>query len=243
MATRNYGWHPQPNDERDYKFTLTTNVNVLPKTVDLRSKMSEVYDQQSLGSCTGNGVASIVQHLDLNFMPSRLFIYYNERLLENTIMEDAGANIRDGIKTINQYGVCSENDWIYDIKKFTEKPSDKCYLEAQKKVSLSYYAVNQLEQDLKTALSQGFPIVFGFLVKASFENNVTATTGIYKPSGKIVGGHCIVIVGYDDVKKSFLMRNSWGKNWGLNGHFWMPYREVLNNKISSDFWVISKMNS
>ena len=242
---RNYSWKHQPVDERDYKLSLDTTI--LPKSVDMSVKFPPCYDQSKLGSCTGNAIAGAV-HYDLIktnypkiFTPSRLFIYYNERVLEGTVTEDSGAIIRDGVKTINTLGVCSEDTWKYDISKFKKKPTKKAFKEALNYQSVEYYAVNQTEVDIKTAIANNFPVIFGFMVKESFESKETATTGVYKPSGKFIGGHAVLIVGYDDSTQQFKVRNSWGTEWGDKGYFYMPYSEVLNTKISSDFWVIKSL--
>ena len=181
---RVYGWAKQPEDKRDFKFQVSQSLE-LPKRIDLRDKMPDAYDQSTLGSCTGNGIAAIIHYQYLKagttgFMPSRLFIYYNERVIENTVKEDAGANIRDGIYSVNKQGVCNETTWAYDIKKFAKKPSVKAYKEAKLHKSLKYEAVHQTENDIKSALALGNPVVFGFLVKESFESLVTSKTGNYQ---------------------------------------------------------------
>ena len=243
MQNKIYGWKKQKEDVRDFKFTHNFTVENLPSSTDLRPKMPPVYDQGQLGSCTANSIAGLVEYDNPNLTPSRLFIYYNERAMEGTISQDAGANIRDGIKTINTIGVCSEKTVPYDITKFAKKPTKKAFTEALKNKSVKYYAVNQTELDIIAALASGFPIAFGFEVKQSFESAEVAKTGIYQPKAHetILGGHAVEIAGNDGINRMFLIRNSWGTGWGLQGYFWMSYEEVLNAKVSSDFWVINAM--
>ncbi len=237
---RVYGWRKQKKDARDLMFVHAPKA-ILPPLIDLRSKMPTVYDQSQLGSCTSNAIAAAVE-VDLKnpFMPSRLFIYYNERSMEGTVNSDSGAEIRDGIKSINTQGVCDEKIWPYYISRFKLKPTSACYAAAKLHKSLKYYSVTQTEIAIKTALSQWYPVVFGFEVKESFEGDAVAKTGHYlpQPNEKVVGGHAVIIVGYDDSKKTFLVRNSWGPNWGMGGYFTMPYSEVLDPRISNDFWVV-----
>lgn len=239
--TRKYGFRKGKKDKRDFKYSISKDMN-LPPLVDLRTAMPTVYDQGELGSCTANSISGIIEYRlkkeGNDFIPSRLFIYYNERVIEGTVNQDAGAEIRDGIKTINTLGVCHENIWAYDITKFADKPSVQSFTDAKLHKSVKYEAVAQTENDLKSALALGNPISFGFQVKASFENKNTAKSGIYKPSGAIVGGHAVVLVGYDDNKQCFIVRNSWGGDWGLSGYFYMAYKDVLSSRTSSDFWVI-----
>ena len=54
----------------------------------------------------------------------------------------------------------------------------------------------------------------------------------------MLGGHAVMAAGYDNDTRMFLVRNSWGKNWGDNGYFWMPYDYISKTKNCSDFWTI-----
>ncbi len=88
-----------------------------------------VYNQGQLGSCTANAIAGAIQFdrmkqkLAPDFTPSRLFIYYNERVIEHSVASDSGAQIRDGIKSVARQGDCPETEWPYVIAKFKTKPS------------------------------------------------------------------------------------------------------------------------
>src|SRR5450631_3625349 len=111
-----YGWLPDLPDQRDFTYAAPQAPKALPKSVDLRAQCPAVYDQGQLGSCTANSIGGAVEFELMKqkapvFMPSRLFIYYNERVIENTVNSDNGAQIRDGIKTVNQQGVCPETAW------------------------------------------------------------------------------------------------------------------------------------
>jgi C1A family cysteine protease len=177
------------------------------------------------------------------FQPSRLFVYYNERLVEGTVSQDSGAFIRDGIKTLNTYGVCSEAVWPYNISQYTTKPSDAAYAQAKLHTALAYYRVNVAINDVKAALAAGFPIVIGLTLYESFESYTTAATGVVtmpKPYEQVLGGHAVAIVGYNDAKKQLIVRNSWGTNWGDKGYFYLPY-SYINTNLASDLWVVSSV--
>lgn len=245
---RKYGYKQDLKDNRDFKFSVNFNLSAaqLPQKTDFRlgGGLPPVYNQLSLGSCTANAIAAMISFLVKGiFFPSRLFIYYNERLAEGTVNEDAGAYIRTGIKSINVHGVCPEKTWPYIIKKFADVPIPLAYRKAKLHQSLQYRAVTQTETDIRTALAIGLPVVFGFMVQQSFESLEVAKTGLYGPGQKekILGGHAVLIVGYDDTKKVFIVRNSWGESWGDKGYFYIPYSVVLNPNISNDFWVIQIM--
>lgn len=241
-----FGWVKDVEDVRDHKFTITTQ-HELPSLVDLRNLCPPVYDQGELGSCTANALGAAFQFEQIkqnkeNFMPSRLFIYYNERAIEGSVDRDSGAMIRDGIKTMVNDGVCPESIWNYNPKDFAIKPSDECYKIASDNQVLQYMKIMpQNLYEVKHCLSDGYPIAFGFLIYESFMSSIVAKTGIAKMpkhNDKLLGGHAVLAVGYDDKKKALIVRNSWGSNWGDKGYFYLPYGYIENESLSSDFWTI-----
>ena len=201
-------------------------------------------------SCTGNALAGALQFLEkkdkvLYIELSRLFVYYDERVEENTINIDSGAQIRDGIKTLAKLGVCSEICWPYNIQNFAVQPGHNCYREAANHRILSYYRINTLDE-MVHCLNSGYPFVFGFSVYDSFESEEVANTGIVNmPTGneQLLGGHAVMAIGYDMNKKRFLVRNSWGINWGQQGYFTIPYDYLENRNLSDDFWCIIRSNN
>jgi C1A family cysteine protease len=179
-----------------------------------------------------------------DFVPSRLFIYYNERALEGTVASDAGAVIRDGIKVVNREGVCPETLWPYDIGMFTVKPPKRCYVTAAKDKAVQYEAIRTLG-DLKDAIASNLAVVFGFAVHKSFMSQSVAQTGVMpmpKPGDPPVGGHAVLAVGYSDPKSHLIVRNSWGPSWGDHGYFYMPYEYLTGSKVSSDTSPISHVH-
>ena len=242
-----YGWTPDLPDQRDFLYAAPTPFQAnLPSLVDLTSKCPPVYDQGQLGSCTANAIASAIEFDQMKqgiktFMPSRLFIYYNERFMEGTINSDSGAQIRDGIKTVSDQGICPESEWPYNIAQFSTKPSAQAYIHAKQEVVVLYQRLVQTLGTLKGCLASGFPFVFGFTVYESFEGARVAKSGILQmpESGeKAVGGHAVLCVGYDDKKQQFIVRNSWAASWGQKGYFRMPYAYLTSASLASDLWTI-----
>ena len=239
-----YGWLKDSLDQRDVCYLAPPKR--LPPKIDLRPYCPDVYDQGELGSCTGNAIAGAVEFEMMKqkmpgITPSRLFIYYNERVIENTIQSDSGAQIRDGIKSVASQGVCPETEWPYDITKFADKPPDGCYTDALHDKVLQYSAVNQSLSQMKGCLADGYPFVLGFTVYESFESQQVADTGIVplpKKNDQPVGGHAVMCVGYDDSQKKFIVRNSWGDSWGCRGYFFIPYTYLTNTSLVSDLWTI-----
>jgi len=246
-----YGWIPDLPDQRDHLFAAPTPVLTdLPPSVDLRPNCPKtVYDQGQLGSCTANAIAAAFE-FDLakqelpDFMPSRLFIYFNERRMEGSVGSDSGAMIRDGIKSVAKQGVCPEDTWPYDIGRFTDEPTGECYTAALANRALAYQRVPQTLNQMRGCLAHGFPFVFGFSVYESFEGAEVATTGVVPLPGAseaLLGGHAVLAVGYDDASTRFVVRNSWGSGWGQDGYFTIPYSYLTDRGLASDFWTIAKV--
>jgi len=248
MAKHSFGWVPDIPDQRDFMYAAPiVNMAALPASTDLRPNCpKEVYDQGQLGSCTANAIAGALEFDQIKqalptFTPSRLFIYYNERVMEHTADSDSGAQIRDGIKTVGKIGACPETDWPYDIAKFTEKPPAPAFKDAPLGKALQYQRVPQVLNQMKGCLASGYPFVFGFTVYESFESDQVAKTGVASMPAtdeQVLGGHAVLAVGYDDSSQRFIVRNSWGPGWGMVGYFTLPYAYLTDTNLADDFWTV-----
>jgi C1A family cysteine protease len=244
-----YGWRPDRPDPRDFKFSVSTRTP-LPDRVDLRPYMPPVYDQGQLGSCTANAIAGALEYIQIKqkeprAVPSRLFIYYNERDMEDSVDSDAGASLRDGIKSVHVQGAPEESLWPYDINQFAVRPPAIAYEQALLHEALKYERITRGGHGssmMKIALAQGLPFVFGFTVFSSFESDEVAKTGVVPLpyAGEApVGGHAVLAVGYEH--GHFIVRNSWSDQWGDKGYCYMPEQYLLNAGLANDFWAISKV--
>ena len=221
----------------------------MPPSVDLRANFPPVYDQGQLGSCTGNAIAGALQFERLKqssgptFTPSRLFIYYNERVIEGTVDTDAGAKIRDGIKSVAKQGVCSETTVALRHRQVhDEAVAQPAYNDAAKHTAISYSRVARTLTQMKGCLAAGFPFVFGFTVYESFESAAVAKTGkvpMPKPSEAVrrrprgAGGRL-----RRRASSASSCATPGAPSWGQKGYFTMPYAYLTEPNLSDDFWTI-----
>lgn len=244
---RSYGWIKDKPDNRDYSLTLPQIV--LPGEVDLRPLCSPIVDQGQLGSCTANAIAGALEFDQIKqqepLVPvSRLFIYYNERVIEGTVGNDSGAQIRNGVKSVATTGYCAEADWPYVIDRYAQQPPNIAYVDAGKTHAYQYRKVAIGVTALKTALAAGYPVVFGFTVYDSFESDIVAHSGVVPLPHRgesVLGGHAVVAVGYNTAHKQIYCRNSWGTGWGASGYFFMP-EAYFTPQLTSDFWTITRIS-
>lgn len=176
---------------------------------------------------------------------SRLFVYYNERAAMGTITEDSGAMLRTGIKILKKLGVCREAIWPYQISRFKKKPPDNCFSEAGDHQVTAYQRLHTLAE-MKACLAMGLPFVFGFAVYEHVMSAQVRKSGIIRlprQNERMIGGHAVMAIGYDDAKKILLFRNSWGSDWGNSGYGSLPYDYPESRELSDDFWCIQATES
>ena len=261
-----YGWRPQKPDHRDLRFAPPPRrVLALPPFVDQRASDPPVYDQGQEGSCTGNAGAYLdfrvrkTLNKDL-YDASRDGLYGQALKIEGTFGSDNGAEIRDILKVIAQVGTWPENrpgdpaNQPYNEHGYDTEPKAASLTFGKAHEGLVYAAVDQSLCQMKGVLATGYPIIIGFTVCSSFESDATAATGIVTMPGSdeaVLGGHAVAIVGYDDLGKDaggfapiprcWVVRNSWGADWGDKGYCYFPYEYLLNPDLSDDFWVLTKV--
>lgn len=249
MIKRSYKLKPDKQDMRDkiYYSSTIEKITSLPEEVDLRKYMSPIVDQGELGSCTANAIVSGLREYLENISDepykqlSRLYLYWWERFIEDTVDEDSGAYLRDGMKVLKKLGASFESDYPYDINKFREEPTPKAVLNGVSYTIDEYRRIKDLD-NLKIALTEKMPVVTGMKVYSSFESEDVMKTGVVPmpdiTKEQLLGGHAVLAVGYNDCKSEVIMRNSWGKDWGDNGYFYLPYKYFTDdNNYIIDMWV------
>jgi C1A family cysteine protease len=257
-TTTSRGWIPDAPDARDHIYEAPGDtLAALPTKVDLRAKFPPVFHQGKLNSCSANAVVAVIAFLQREDQQadllSRLFIYYNARKLRGTEDKENGAFLRDALKSINKVGACIEPHWPYPYPLPTDRdqlhalaitqPPERCYAGARQH-NLHYQRLRRELAQLKGCLASGYPFVFGFFESEAFKADPgpVAQGGVLPmpPPDEPIGttGHAVVAVGYDDAQQTFLIRNSWGPNWGIGGHCMMPYTFLMHPHRANDFWTV-----
>ena len=244
---RAMGWKPDVGGVVDKAFGPRFRGVTIKESVDLRAKMPPVYDQGAIGSCVsqGVGVALDYAHVKSNpgmkfFTPSRLFIYYQGRVAIGTVNQDSGCQIRDAIAATQKLGAPLESLWPYRESRFKIKPPAAAYSDALKHQIIQAYKAETLD-DVKTALSLDLPVIFGVPVYRSLMDLSYFDYTVQMPAKneRSVGGHCMTVVGYRNSDSMLIVRNSWGRNWGRDGHCLLPFAYWVKFQRQTDAWVIS----
>jgi len=262
--------NPLKPDTKESVKELLTKVGIvdgskksLAKKVDNREWCSPIKDQGNIGSCTAFAAVGMYEYFQIKAFNkftngSELFVYKTTRNILNWI-DDRGAYIRTAMGALVLFGVPPTRSYPYETDKFDEEPSAFIYSYGQNFQALSYYRLDPLGTsghqtllNIKRHLSAGIPAMMGFTCYTSLNNQETNDSGkIPYPSDteSVIGGHAVMIVGYDDnlvitnpidgkrKKGALIIRNSWGTGWGDDGYGYIPY-EYVKQQLASDFWCM-----
>lgn len=262
------------NDSK--KLRLTSSA--VPTEVDNRAWCSPIEDQGKIGSCTANAGVGMYEYMEKKAFGkhidgSRLFLYKATRLLMGDEGQgDSGAYIRTTLGAIRLFGIPNEDFWPYTDHQanFDRMPDAWLWAFGQSFQSIKYFRLdysadgNENIKRMKENVAKGYALDFGFVVFGSYTDAATNGGILPYPSMSggnyaepVVGGHSVLIVGYDDAKVStnprdgntktgcFLIRNSWGEEWGGHGYGWIPYEYFRLNSngdvLADDVWTITRM--
>jgi C1A family cysteine protease len=226
-------------------------VRGLPAIVDLRRHCPPVYDQRHLNSCSANAIAAALRYDELKEgrrgvpPPSRLFIYYNERVLSGVVGTNSPVSLRDGYRTVSKVGACPEAMWPYHVRRFRTIPPPPCFLAAHRRRAIAYYRIRRSIAQLRACLAERYPFVLAIAVHASMMGHGVRRTGIVPVPTRhdpIHGGHAILAVGYDHARRLLIFRNSWGRTWGDRGYGYLPYAFIGSPDLTWDFWTMRRVS-
>jgi C1A family cysteine protease len=237
--------HPRNNKVKLHE-TIKKGIKTLkavkaPPAVFKISSLPAIPDQGTLGTCVANSFSfTISKQTNENLKISRLMLYALSRCIDDTpLSQDDGTTIRSTCQAIKQYGACKETVFPYITNKAFSLPPLETFNNSKRFKSFTYLFIKQDLLSIKSALqTYNSPIVFGFMVYQSFmnaRNGLIPMPDVNKE--KLLGGHCITIVGYNDTTQMFTCSNNWSTKWGINGYCLMPYAFILNANLASDFCV------
>lgn len=236
----------------DWKYRPNSSVvRRLPAVVDLRRHCPPVYDQLHLNSCSANAIAAALRYDELKEgrthvpPPSRLFIYYNERVLSGVVGTNSPVSLRDGYRTVTKVGACPETMWPYDARRFRRAPTPRCFRSAHRYRAVGYYRIRRRLADMRACLAEGFPFVMAIAVHQSMMGREVRRTGLVPvPSrrDRLRGGHAVLVVGYHHARRLLIFRNSWGRAWGDRGYGYLPYQFVGSPSLAWDFWTMRRVS-
>lgn len=247
---RRYGTRRDRRDHRDYAYGIPPSLRKrMPRQVDLRPECPPVYDQKHLNSCSANAIGAAIwfdwrRHDPRSPSPSRLFIYYNERASEDCISINGTVQLCDGYRSVAREGVCSERLWPYKVERYRRQPSAPCYEAAIEHRAIWFGRIEQSLRHLKACLAEGYPFTAAVAVYRSFESRDVRKTGLVplpRHGDPHIGGHAMLVVGYSDAGKHFIVRNSWGSSWGDKGYCFFPYEYMLKPVHAWDFWTVRRV--
>jgi C1A family cysteine protease len=234
----------------DWKYRPHSSVvRRLPAVVDLRRHCPPVYDQLHLNSCSAHAIAAALRYDELKERrpdvpsPSRLFIYYNERVLAGVVGTNSPVSLRDGYRTVSRVGACPEPMWPYDTRRFRRAPGPDCFHAARHHRAIAYYRIRRALSHLRACLAQSFPFVMAMAVHQSMMGRAVGRTGVVPlPSrrDRLRGGHAVLVVGYEHAKRLLIFRNSWGQGWGDGGYGYLPYAFIASSDLTWDFWTMRR---
>ncbi len=235
-------------DQRDHAFRLA-RVGAPAPTIPpwYRVPNYGIDDQGQLGSCVAHATEGAFRQLlahegMIDYVGSRLGVYYCARSIDGTTAIDGGTTNRSGIKAVVQFGVMPDALWPYDEARFAVKPPDPAYAAALKHVALEYQAVDSTDYNACcAAIFKNGNLIIGVQCYTSFDTNVTARNGKIPIPGmkeKLLGGHAMRAIGY--TQQNLIVANSWGKYWGDFGLCYLPRAYVTNPILAGDFWTLVK---
>ena len=235
------------------------------ESVDLRKNFTEIKNQGQQGSCLSFTVTSIFEYMmkmndSKDYDLSEAFLYYNARNLDDvgdvSTQTDTGSRFKPTMDSLTKYGLCLEQYCRYDDGVYDRCPSDEAYADAGSRKLIKALNVERNVEAIKSALAEGYPVAASFTLCESFypskgyikmpsEQEIAQTLSAdanEENAGKHTR-HAMAIVGFSDQLNMFVVRNSWGKDWGDNGYCYIPYEYIAHEQLFNFACIITEVAS
>ncbi|HOZ27180.1 MAG TPA: C1 family peptidase [Hyphomonadaceae bacterium] len=227
--------------------TLAFKAGGREESVDLRGKFGPVWDQGELNSCTACATVSAVEYLFAQregkwLMMSPLFVYFNARKISGREMINSPILAAHSPAAVLAWGVCDDESWPYVPDRFNQPPTDDAFRNASIMQAIQYARLGSADE-IKASLSAGIPAMFGSDIPRGYYEEAR-NTGAMPELGKADGapsGHAMLIVGYDDRARHWIVRNSHGEGFGEKGYLRLPYSVFDKHVWNEDVWAIGAL--
>lgn len=216
-------------------------------------EFTAISNQGRLSSCVANATADCLEMLKGLEDPtkveqvSRLFIYYNARNYTQETQKDDGCFIHNALDSLTKLGACRESAWVYDQDKVFTRPTLEAYREGNDNSIVNFYQITSggadRLKDIDTALKSLHPVIFGTRVSKEFQDYYSTTEKVFGIPDDTIGSHAMIIVGMranSAGHKDYLVRNSWGIDFGMQGHCWLS-ADYINWSATQDLFVPTLM--
>jgi C1A family cysteine protease len=246
MHGRRYGWIPDHPRLALARYSAQAPV-ALPAEVDLRPLCPEVWDQKRTNGCVGFMLAAMIDQIERKMgrvpkeRPAPLFLYYNGREKEHSTASDCGVMIHNAVTAGAELGFSSESLCPFGENVVLERPSQAAYDEARRNDITEHMRLDRRIYDIKHSLAEGFSVGAGITIYGSFETPEVAKSGIIPMPNhgeEFKGAHAVLIVGYSMTRQVWIVRNSWGWDWGIKGYFELPFAFLMEPDLSADVQTI-----
>ena len=224
-------------------------IETIPSSIDLRASFTSVKDQGDMGACAAFATVAIFESiLKKNDQPdidlSEQFVYYNARKNSTSTMMDTGCSLYSAINTLSTEGVCLENLFPYNPAAVSQEPSKEAYDDAETRKVVKAKTVRKNLHDIKSAVYEGYPVAISLKIFDSFNPHkgfIPMPSDEEMSEGKS-GNHAMVICGYNDEARFFVVRNSWGNGFGIKGYCYIPYAYIANPELLNNACIITDIS-
>ncbi len=235
---------PLQHEEKSFDQVYVPREGKLESSVDLRSMMPEIRSQGNVGACTAYSTVSVFEYLLSNKEQTRLselYVYYMSRTYTDRTHIDEGVSIHDSIQSLMDYGVCPWELWD-NTQSFDSEPSEEAKKTARDRVVTVAMNVEHNIEHFKSAISEGYPVIFGLKLYNSFANPPRGFVTWPEEGEQELGNHAMVMCGYSDEGKFFIVRNSWGTTYGDDGYCYIPYSYIADPAMLHASFIIKEIN-